>query len=418
MGNKWNCIVNRVHINIDDYVDNSYFKQCPQLFEALKKIIDGHITCSISKTLNMECNRQIKELIIELTPIIPLDRSLNERIYWILHDLHDFPLCVNPNCINGHMKLDRQQYFKGFTKGYQKHCCNKCAQFDPKTTQTKKDTTLAKHGNPNYRNPQKTKQTYLKHYGVDHPMKSNEFKSWLIQYNLEHYGYEWYFQTDEFKKKAISSLQNIYGEDIINPFQATKVKETIKQTLLRDYGVDNISKLPSVKENKIKKMKSTSLDRYGVEWPVQNPEVFIKCKRKLVYDSVQFDSFPEIAYFIWLKDNNIEFEYQPKTTFKYSYEGKDHFYHPDFLLVKEHQFIEIKNSSSFVDGKMICLFDRSLDDVYEAKHQCMLKNGIYIMLTEEYMQYVKYVEQKFGKTFRKQCIKQSNSNASHVDESK
>lgn len=408
MGNKYNSKVNKVHINIDDYKDNSYYKQYPQLFEKLKALLDGHITCSISRTLNMQCNAQLKNLIISITPLIPLDKSLNERIYWILHDLHDFPICANPNCINGHLKLNGHSHFKGFTRGYQNHCCNRCAQFDPKTTQTKKDTTLERHGDPNYRNPQKTKETYIKNYGVDHPLKSNEFKDKLMQYNLETYGYDWWLNSDECRRRQIQSIKDSCGEDVTNPFQATPVKNKIKQTLLKNYGVDNISKLPAVKEKKLKKMKSTSLDKYGVEWPFQNPEVFAKSRRKLVYDNVQFDSFPEIAYYIWLKDHNIKFEYQPKTVFKYSYDGKDHFYHPDFLLVKENQFIEIKSSSSFIYGKMVCHFDRSLDGLMEAKHQCMLNNNVYIMLTEEYMQYIKYVEKKFGRNFRKQCIKDNN----------
>lgn len=353
----------------------------------------------------MECNKQLRDLIISITPNLPLDKSLNERIYWILHDLHDFPICANPNCINGHAKLNGQQHFKGFTKGYQEHCCNRCAQFDPKTTQTKKETTLERHGDPNYRNPQKTKETYTKNYGVDHPMKSSDFKDKLVQHNLETYGYDWWLNSDDCRRRQIQSIKDSCGEDVINPFQATPVKNKIKQTTMKNYGVDNISKLPSMKKKKIKKMKSTSLDKYGVEWPIQNPEVFAKCRRKLIYDDVQFDSFPEVAYYIWLKDNNIEFEYQPKTTFKYSYAGKDHFYHPDFLLVKENIYVEIKNSNTFIDGKMVCLYDRSLDNVNEAKHQCMLENGIHIMLTEEYMQYVKYVEKKFGKDFRKKCIK-------------
>jgi len=94
---------------------------------------------------------------ISLTPNLPVDRSINERLYWIFNDLHDFPVCSTPNCINGHLKLDKLMYFKGFTKGYQKHCCNQCAQFDPAITQIKRDSTFIRHGDPTYRNVEKAK---------------------------------------------------------------------------------------------------------------------------------------------------------------------------------------------------------------------------------------------------------------------
>jgi len=73
------------------------------------------------------------------------------------------------------------------------------------------------------------------------------------------------------------------------------------------------------------------------------------------------------------------------------------------LLVDSGKIIDIKCKNAFIDGKLICMFDRSLDGLYEAKHQCMLENNVYIMLDDEYIEYVKYVENKFGKKFKKEC---------------
>lgn len=90
-------------------------------------------------------------------------------------------------------------------------------------------------------------------------------------------------------------------------------------------------------------------------------------------------------------------------SFKYECKGLMHTYYPDFLLVDTDEIIEIKTRSSFenkdVNGKMICIFDRSLDDIAEAKHQCMLANNVTLLVEEDYMQYVDYFNKKYGKDF-------------------
>jgi hypothetical protein len=43
---------------------------------------------------------------------------------------------------------------------------------------------------------------------------------------------------------------------------------------------------------------------------MKNSKIRIRCSNvKYMYDSIKFDSAPELAFYIWLKDNNIEFEY-------------------------------------------------------------------------------------------------------------
>ena len=88
-----------------------------------------------------------------------------------------------------------------------------------------------------------------------------------------------------------------------------------------------------------------------------------------MYNGIRFDSGPEIAYYIWLSDNNIEFTYQPKVSFKYLAEnGKEHLYIPDFQVGQD--FVEIKGDQYLdkLTGKWVCPYDHSIDDHYEAKH--------------------------------------------------
>ena len=54
-------------------------------------------------------------------------------------------------------------------------------------------------------------------------------------------------------------------------------------------------------------------------------------------------------------------------------------------------YFEIKGDHFFKDknynNKMICPFDHSQDALYEAKHQCMLKNNVIIITSTEYIMF-------------------------------
>lgn len=121
-----------------------------------------------------------------------------------------------------------------------------------------------------------------------------------------------------------------------------------------------------------------------------------KCAlHKYTYNGLNFDSASELAYFIWLSDNDAHFEYQPKISFAYTYNGKTHAYHPDFIV--ENTFVEIKGAHFFENGKMINPYDRTQDGLYEAKHQCMLDNSVKIVT--DYDEYIKYVNDKYTKNY-------------------
>jgi hypothetical protein len=64
------------------------------------------------------------------------------------------------------------------------------------------------------------------------------------------------------RRKMKETSIDKYGVE--NPFQSDIVKEKIKNTCLEKYGVERASQLEEVKE----KMKSTCLEKYGVEWDV------------------------------------------------------------------------------------------------------------------------------------------------------
>ena len=77
--------------------------------------------------------------------------------------------------------------------------------------------------------------------------------------------------------------------------------------------------------------------------------------------------------------------------FEYEYNGEKHKYWPDFEL--DGKYYELKGPHFFKNGKMINPFDRSMDDIYEAKHQCMINNNVTIITDVNY--YKETVERNY-----------------------
>lgn len=88
-----------------------------------------------------------------------------------------------------------------------KHACKKC------TSRKRKETNLLK-------------------YGVDNPMK-----------------------VDEFKQSQINTVNDIYGVD--NVFQSEEVKDKIRKTMIDRYGADNPMKVEHIKERSVRSSRKS-----------------------------------------------------------------------------------------------------------------------------------------------------------------
>ena len=164
-----------------------------------------------------------------------------------------------------------------------------------------------------------------------------------------------------------------YGKT--NPFQVDEFKKKSKETCLERYGKEYYSQTEKSKE----RMKITCLERYGKEYYSQTEDFTLKKQKKYQYSDIQFDSSWEVKVYQYCKENNIPCEYQPDITFEYEYDGKKHYYHPDFLI--NGKLYEVKGEQFFEGDKMICPYNRNeyKDGLTEAKHQCMIKNGVIIL---------------------------------------
>lgn len=71
-------------------------------------------------------------------------------------------------------------------------------------------------------------------------------------------------------------------------------------------------------------------------------------KGKHLYKDINFDSKWELAYAKWLDSNRINWR-RPNEHFSYIFEGKEHYYTPDFYLIDENLYIEIKGYKTAKD---------------------------------------------------------------------
>lgn len=252
------------------------------------------------------------------------------------------------------------------------------------------------------------KATNIEKYGTENVFAADAIKNKIKETCLEKYGVENPAFSEDVKSKAKTTCIEKYG--VPYSFQSDNNKEKTKKALLEKYGVDHPSKNKEIKSKMVsswvkskdamkEKMQKTCLEKYGVLYPMQNYDIQLKSKKKYTYNNIQFDSSWELALYIYCIDNNINFEYHPSMSFSYSYNGNEYSYFPDFKI--ENEFIELKGLQFFenkdVNGKMINPYDRSQDDKFEAKHQCMLKNNVKIIT--DCSKYIDYVNLKYTKDF-------------------
>lgn len=344
--------------------------------------------------------RSLLQWILAMTSKLCEKHSLGTRCHWILNGLVDFPVCEVCGKKSNYEKMD-VNVFKGYPLG----CSNRCRQKHPFVVLKKETTCLDRFGVRSVWQAEeikeKNKKLHLKNYGVDVPSKSKIIIERTRQRCLEKYGVTNAGGTLDSLEKIKRTNKLIRGVDW--SFQDQAVKEKVKMTLVQNYGVFCFPKSSKFKEI----FKQTSIEHYGVEHPMQSHEIHQKSRKKYNFNGFKFDSAPEIAVFIWLKDQKINFEFQPNISFNYEFAGEIHKYFPDFKIAGK--LVEIKGDHFFdSSGKMICPFKNkswSEEDYkfqcekFEAKHQCMISNNVEIWTSSTYSFYIKYVEKTYGINF-------------------
>ena len=295
-----------------------------------------------------------------------------QRVYHILNDLKEVPLCLS--CKAAHPKFNSNKW------GYLDYCSVKCQANSPAVIK-KRSVTL------------------VERYGVDNFAKSDKFKSDAVANNLKKYGCEFYQQTEEFRNKSRQTCLKKYGVDSFS--KTDEFRSKMKDSSLSKYGVPHYSQTNDFK----KRFKSTSIDKFGYDHPMKSaivkaavsntiydrhgypwyvivPEFSIKGHNLHGFKSKEYympsgkikkiQGYENWALDILLESFNEDDILLGTETrvltgpIRYNDGGKIRMYTPDILLVKDRRIIEVKSWYTYLKNK----------DVNELKAEACALEGI------------------------------------------
>lgn len=291
----------------------------------------------------------------------------------------------------GETKFDR------LSSGYRR-CCSKCFQKSPLKKIHSQQTNKERYGvtcNLQIKEVrEKVKNNCIEKHGTDCYFKSKECKEkehqylekLVTQYNLTHNdkltNVTNIGQIPEIKDKIKKSIQNRTIE------QNELTNEKRRKTCVIKYGAEHWTKNKEWLSN----FQQEYFNKTGYYNPQQNPTIFNKRFSKYCYETVYFDSSWELAYYIWLKDNNIEFEYHSGVYFEYKIGNKIKKYYPDFIL--KDRIIEIKSDYLLNNN---CKYR-----IPDEKMVCMKEHNVIIMCKSEMKPFLDYISNKYGRNFLKE----------------
>lgn len=321
--------------------------------------------------------------------------TLSEKYYCLKNNLPNGKQC--PVC---HKKLT----FNSFKEGYHNYCSYSCrskaAVFTDESKEKRRNTNLQKYGTSCSLNANDSKekrmQTNLEKYGSISPFGSDQVKEKISNIINDKYG-----SRSNLMKQVAQNHENGYG------FGNQEVADRCKQTMLDRYGVDNYKKTAAERQAQserskeiIKKSIDIQKKKYGTIW-LNTPEgQRLNRTPKYIYKNEKFDSSWELYYWLWCLGNNIPIERNYKY-FTYMLNGKVKRYYPDFII-NSNQFVELKG-------------DHLINDVYhnstwQEKAKICKRENIIVLSLEDMKPIIKFVQDKYGKTFVSQ-FKQKSANS-------
>ena len=156
------------------------------------------------------------------------------------------------------------------------------------------------------------------------------------------------------------------------------------QVILKAERRDRISKLLCCGCNKA----LTCQERFGLK---HNPT------RNIKFKDIYFDSKWELAFYLFYLDKGCTIIREPKS-FIFEFNGVVHNYVPDFEV--DGRLYEIKGDHFFKDDGTMCNpFDHSQDELFEAKHQCGILNGVTFIRSKEIVEYLTYAKATYPSIF-------------------
>jgi hypothetical protein len=221
--------------------------------------------------------------------------------------------------------LKLRQYYDNYKKHKIYACSNKCAVIKGEMTCMEKYGT--KYALQNDKVKSDLVSFFNKKYGVDNPSQVESIQEKRNITMMERFGVKSNFILPKTHKKAIEASIT----------EESKLKRS--KTNLERYGVDNYTKTKEYTQNFIK----DNIAKFGVEYPAQNIDIHNKTQKSGLkikdYNGTSYQGTYELDFLKFCESNSIKVE-KPKSV-KYRYNGKNRWYHPDFII--DNLLIEIKS---------------------------------------------------------------------------
>ena len=240
---------------------------------------------------------------------------------------------------------------------------------------------------------------------------SEEFKQKIKQINIDYWN-NLSKETKEqinLKKSKYKDLTPELEKEVIKFYLTpNSLNDTASKFNLHTRIIDKIlTKYNILKHSKDltdkimhEKTEQTNLQKYGAKYYVGSKKYkddifFFYCtyhapSYKFICNNHYFDSFPELCFYLYHITNNIEIKREP-VELKFTLNNKVYSYYPDFQVGDK--LYEIKGNQFLTeDGKWQCPFDHTKDALFEAKHQCAIKNNVIILYDKDYQKYLDWFE--------------------------
>lgn len=338
--------------------------------------------------------------------------KLSTKCAWILRGIEEFPACAT--C--GHVFSDRNVSVRN---GYSRFCSAKCNCSNEETIRKSQAKKLAEHGSAGWNNPAKSRMT--RYAANDGKWEKPDTGSKRRATNIKQCGFGCNLQSEE--SKAKSRETNLARRGVEYSMQDPKVTGKAVATKNRKYGngrgdPSHFTYVPT--PERAAKNVATCMRLYGVPNGGASAEAQFKIHARYTYCGKSFDSGPELAFEIWLNNNNIVHSYRDGSYVEYAYEygGKSFTcrYYYDFrlacgliveikgrhLMDKNMKLINPYADTAYKRGRMPRDVYLKITAKYAAKQACMEKNHVVVLTNESYKIYEDYVSLKYGKGYIKQ----------------
>jgi len=301
----------------------------------------------VGSYLNSKLGKNLRQKIFAYTDFLPDSSFVIQRCWHVANSISVPVKCEG--CYTGFPKWSHDD------KGYRKFCSNICSR---------KQAVVA------------TKETCMKKYGVDNPLKVKSIKDKVSATIEERYGTKWYCSTPECQtesrlyeqenrstinnKRAATSLSR-HGTEHTSTLPSSKLKAIA--TNLERYGVPYSSQNSGTREL----ARETSIERFGVPYAVQNAEIHDKNMRsgrkyrEYVFPSgkiAEIQGWENKALDLLLKDyaeEDIVTERLQMPAIWYYNNDRKHRYYPDIYIPKENRIIEVKSVWTYTNSLEINL---------------------------------------------------------------